>query len=64
MSEKTLYRSRESMIGGVCAGLANYLNVDKSLVRIAFALFTLAAFTGLWVYLIMWLVVPLEKLDF
>lgn len=60
---KRLYRSRKRIIGGVCQGLADYFNVDVVLVRIIalFALFCLSA--GFWVYLVLWIVVPLEPVD-
>lgn len=60
---KRLYRSRRRIIGGVCQGLADYFNVDVVLVRII-ALFALFCFSaGLWVYLVLWIVVPLEPAD-
>lgn len=60
---RRLYRSRNRIIGGVCQGLADYFNVDVVLVRII-ALFALFCFSaGLWVYLILWIVVPLEPID-
>jgi phage shock protein PspC (stress-responsive transcriptional regulator) len=57
---KRLYQIREgAMLSGVCTGLAAYLNVDVTIVRIAFVVLTLLT-TGIWilVYLIMMLVVP------
>src|SRR5450432_456966 len=57
---KRLYQIREgAIISGVCTGLAAYLNIDVTIVRIAFVLLTLLT-TGIWilVYLIMMLVVP------
>ena len=57
---KRLYQIREgAMLSGVCTGLAAYLNIDVTIVRIAFVLLTLLT-TGIWilVYLIMMLVVP------
>jgi phage shock protein PspC (stress-responsive transcriptional regulator) len=57
---KRLYQIREgAMLSGVCTGLAAYLNVDVTIVRIAFVLLALLT-TGIWilVYLIMMLVVP------
>jgi phage shock protein C len=57
-----LYRSRsDSMIGGVAAGLAAYLNADPALVRIVWAI--LVVVTGgaaLVVYIVAWIVVPEE----
>ena len=57
---KRLYQIREgAMLSGVCTGLAAYLNIDVTIVRIAFVLLTLLT-TGIWilVYLGMMLVVP------
>jgi phage shock protein C len=57
---RRLYRSRtDSMIGGVAAGLADYLNADPALVRIVWAI--LVVVTGgaaLVVYIVAWIVVP------
>jgi phage shock protein C len=48
------------MLGGVCGGLAQYLNVDVTLVRVFFVLLAMTAGTGLLLYLAMWLIVPEE----
>jgi phage shock protein PspC (stress-responsive transcriptional regulator) len=55
-----LHRSADDrMLGGVCAGLAEQLGIDPSLVRIVWALLILpTGFIALAVYLVMWLVVP------
>ena len=60
MSEaKRLYRSREGRIlGGVCGGLAEYLNVDSTVIRILWILFTLAYGIGILAYFICWLIIP------
>lgn len=61
MSEqpKKLYRSRqERMIGGVAGGLGEYLNVDPTLMRLAFVILTFFGGSGIPIYLIMWLVIP------
>lgn len=60
MSEqKRLYRSRDDqMIAGVCAGLAEYLDVDPVLVRLAMVLFTLAGGSGIIIYVIAWIIMP------
>ncbi len=58
---KRLYRSnRNYMLGGVCGGLAEYLGVDPTLVRIVYVLISVvsAAFPGILIYLIAWLVIP------
>ncbi len=48
------------MVAGVCGGLAEYFDVDSTLVRVAFVLLSIlsAAFPGLLVYIILWLVLP------
>ena len=61
---KRLWRSRkECKIAGVCGGLANYFRVDPFWIRLIFVLFFLAGGTALIVYLIMWLIIPLEPLE-
>ncbi len=61
METKRLYRSKtDTMIGGVCAGLAKYLNIDPTIVRLVFVLMLLLGGHGLLVYLILWLVIPQE----
>lgn len=60
---KRLYRSRtERMIGGVCGGLGEFLNVDVTLVRLLFVLGAIFGGPGLVVYLVMLIVVPEEPL--
>jgi len=54
-----LFRSqRRRVLGGVAGGLAERLGIDPVLVRIGFALLTLSGAAGIFVYLIMWAVVP------
>jgi len=50
------------MLAGICGGLANYLDVDPTIVRLVFALATFftVVFPGIFIYLIMWIVVPKE----
>lgn len=58
---KKFYRSAtDRIIGGVCGGIARYFNIDSTLVRLAFVLFTLTVHNGFLLYLILWLVVPPE----
>ena len=61
MEGKRLYRSRnDRVLGGVCAGLAEYFGIDVVIVRLAVLVLFLAGTIGLWPYLIMWLIVPEE----
>ena len=58
---KRLYRSREDRrIAGVCAGIADFLGVDATLVRIAWVLLALAGGPGLVLYIVLAVVVPEE----
>ena len=58
-SEKKLYRTRGSLIGGVCAGIADYFNIDPIIVQILTVLLTVVT-GGLFaiVYLVLWVIVP------
>jgi phage shock protein PspC (stress-responsive transcriptional regulator) len=58
-----LYRSRTNRIfGGVCGGLARWLGWSPTVVRVLYVVVSVlsAAFPGLLVYLVLWLVMPLE----
>jgi phage shock protein C len=58
---KRLYRSNsDKMIAGVCGGLAQYMALDPTVVRLVFLLLALAGGPGLLIYLIMWLITPVE----
>ena len=64
MQEKRLVRSLdERMIGGVCGGLAKYLNIDPSFVRIGFVIMTILSgmIIGIVTYIVMMIVVPEEN---
>jgi phage shock protein C len=64
MEPKKLYRSvKNKMIGGVTAGLGEYLNIDPTLVRLGFVALALLGGPGFVIYIIMWLVVPQEPVD-
>jgi phage shock protein C len=56
-----LYRSsKDKMIAGVCGGIAEWLDWDSTVVRLTYIVLSLlsAAFPGILVYLILWLVTP------
>ncbi|HUV15214.1 MAG TPA: PspC domain-containing protein [Pelolinea sp.] len=58
---RRLYRSRDNrMIAGVCAGLAEYMDIDPTIVRLLFVLGLFAGGATFWAYLVMMLVVPEE----
>lgn len=59
---KRLYRSeKDRVIAGVCGGLGQYFNVDPTIFRIIFVLFTLAGGSGILAYLLLWIVIPAES---
>jgi phage shock protein C len=58
---RRLTRSRDAMVGGVAAGVANWIGADPALVRIAWALLVpLTAGGALLAYIVAWIVVPEE----
>jgi phage shock protein PspC (stress-responsive transcriptional regulator) len=57
--EKRLTRSTNNqMIAGVAAGIANYFNVDPTIVRLIFVVTALTGGPGILAYLIMWVLMP------
>lgn len=66
MSDKKLRRSRQqNMIAGVVGGLAEFFDLDVTVLRIIYALVSLfsGAFPGIIVYLILWVIMPLDDED-
>ncbi|MEZ3443061.1 PspC domain-containing protein [uncultured Alistipes sp.] len=60
MIQKSLYRSSDRILAGVCGGLADYLGLDRSMVRLATLIGILFLGLSVWVYVLMWLIVPEE----
>ncbi|MBS3793610.1 MAG: PspC domain-containing protein [Candidatus Thorarchaeota archaeon] len=58
---KKLYRSRDDkVIGGVCGGIAEYTGIDATIIRLLWVLLTLGYGTGLIIYIILMIVIPIE----
>ena len=57
---KKLLRSSNRILGGVCGGIAEYFDVDPTVIRVAYALlsFFSAAFPGIGLYIILLLLIP------
>ncbi len=56
---KRFYRSAsDRIIGGVCGGIGEYLNIDPLIVRIVFAVLFFGYGTGLLFYLLIWILAP------
>ena len=59
MMAKKLYRSNEDrMIAGVCGGIAEYFNIDSTIVRLILLILVFAYGTGLFAYILAWIIVP------
>lgn len=59
--DRRLVRSRnEAMLGGVCAGLGHYFGIDPVFIRLFFVVLAIASGSGVLIYLILWLIIPLE----
>ncbi len=63
-TKRRLYRNtNDRLVGGVCSGIANYLDVDPSIVRLLFAIITFGGFGfGVLAYIILWIVLPEQGL--
>ena len=60
MEQKKLTRSANRMLAGVCGGIAEYFNVDPTLVRVVYATLSVfsAGFPGLLLYIILVILMP------
>ena len=60
MAEKKLMRSSNKVLAGVCGGIAEYFDVDATLLRVIYVILSLfgAGFSGLLLYLILMLIMP------
>lgn len=58
MQKKLQRNEQDKILAGVCSGLADYFDVDVTWIRIAFVVATLAGFSGVLAYIILWIAVP------
>lgn len=60
-SNTKLYRSeKDRVVGGVCAGLGDFFQVDPTIIRLIFVLITIFGGGGVILYIILWLIIPSE----
>jgi phage shock protein C len=60
-STRKLYRSKtDRKVAGVCGGLAQYFNIDATLIRVLFVVLAVFGGAGLVLYLALWIIVPKE----
>jgi phage shock protein C len=58
-ASRKLYRSKTNrQLAGVCGGLAEYFNLDATLIRVLFVLLAVLGGSGLVLYVAMWIIVP------
>ena len=62
MDDKRFFRSRDRILGGVCAGLAEGLRIDPLWIRLLFVLLVFLQGLGVFLYVVLWLVLP-ERLE-
>ena len=64
MSDKKLMRSEDRMVAGVAGGLAEYFDIDPTIIRILFVLLALfgGGFLGILIYIVLWIIMP-DPLD-
>jgi phage shock protein C len=60
--DQAFYRGSDRIVGGVCSGLAAGFHVDPVWVRIAFVLLAFVQGIGVFIYIVLWLVMP-ERID-
>ena len=59
MNYKRFFRSRtDRKIAGVCGGIAEYFNIDSTIVRLVFAVSIIVFGSGIGIYLITWILTP------
>lgn len=59
--KKKLYKSKNKMIAGVCAGIAEYFSMDPTLIRLAWVVFCALGGSGLLVYIIAAIIIPEQE---
>jgi phage shock protein C len=58
---RKLYRSKTNRkLAGVCGGLAQYFNIDATVIRVLFVVLAILGGSGLVLYLALWIIVPKE----
>lgn len=64
MEPKRLYRSRkDKILAGICGGVGKYLDIDPIIIRLIFIVLLLTVGSGILIYLIAWIIIPLEPED-
>lgn len=64
MKKITLGQKKDSIIEGVCAGIAEYFNIDPFWIRILFIILFGLSLSGLWIYIACLIILPRHTKDF
>jgi len=61
IKKKKIYRLKDDyIVAGVSGGIAEYFEIDATLIRVIFILLTIGGGSGILIYLILWLIIPKE----
>ena len=60
MNRKLIRSGRDQKIGGVCAGVAHYFNIDPTIVRVIWGVLAFCDGAGIVAYLILWAIAPVS----
>jgi phage shock protein C len=60
MERKLQRNTLDKKLAGVCSGLAEYFDIDVTLIRVAFIMAVVAGFSGILAYIILWIIVPVK----
>lgn len=58
MKKRLVRNTDEGLLGGVCAGIADYMDMDVTLVRLLWIVLSYALGVGIITYLIIWIIMP------
>ena len=61
MKRRLMRSSKDQKIGGVCAGVANYFDIDPTIVRVVWGVLAFCYGAGILAYLILWAVAPVSS---
>ena len=61
MNKRLMRSGRDQKIGGVCAGVANYFNIDPTIVRVIWGVLAFCYGAGIVAYLILWTIAPVSN---
>ena len=61
--QRLLRDPQNKMIGGVCAGIANYFDIDPTIIRIIFVVGLFSAYPFILAYIALWIITPYDNIE-